>query len=364
MHKDNYAGYPLAYRGIKAKDPRDILDGVRLTHGAHAGEHYRLRSLFLIHGNPLINAPNSSRWREALTHRDDDGEYGLKLIVFNDTQLNDSGLYADYVLPMASFVERQGLCQIYVNEPTLSLRRPVMTPRADSRAPLDWLRALTEACAAAGDDDMTGAMDYASDDEWCDELLTRSPGLSGYPDGVAPDGEPLTVDWLKAHGGTASWPARYRKYDRLDTPSGKVELVSEVIRAANREFATTYEPLLAFEENPWSPEHADYAAYASEFPFRLITGRTLAHTGSFTQNLDKTLKMHPEPSVFVSLEDAASLGLQDGWGQRSGFLRRAAGRGYNVNELTDDEIFNEITGNAGFSDMMVALERVDPPSSR
>jgi hypothetical protein len=29
------------------------------------------------------------------------------------------------------------------------------------------------------------------------------------------------------------------------------------------------------------------------------------------------------------------------------------------NELTDDEKFNEITGNAGFGDMMVAIDRVD-----
>jgi len=33
--------------------------------------------------------------------------------------------------------------------------------------------------------------------------------------------------------------------------------------------------------------------------------------------------------------------------------------GYNVNGLTDDENFNEITGNAGFGDMMVAIDRVD-----
>jgi hypothetical protein len=29
------------------------------------------------------------------------------------------------------------------------------------------------------------------------------------------------------------------------------------------------------------------------------------------------------------------------------------------NELTDDEKFNEITGNADFGDMMVAIDRVD-----
>ncbi len=34
-------------------------------------------------------------------------------------------------------------------------------------------------------------------------------------------------------------------------------------------------------------------------------------------------------------------------------------RAYNVNELTDDENFIEITGNAGFGDMMVAIDRVD-----
>ena len=390
MHKDNYAGHPLAYRGIKAKDPQDILEGVSLTHGAHAGEHYGIRSLFIIHGNPLINAPSSSRWIEALTRRDESGEYALELMVFNDTQLNDTGLYADYVLPMASFLERQGLCQIYVNEPTISLRQPVLTPRHESRAPLGWLGPLAEACAAAGDKDMANAMAYESDDAWCDEALAICPGVRGHPDGVAPDGAPLTADWLRRNGGTAIWPARFQKYDTLDTPSGKVELISAAIQAANRDFGTTYEPLIAYEHNRWSPEHPEYAAYESEYPFQLITGRVLSHTGSFTQNLGKTLKMQPEPTVHISLEDAAELGLVDGdwvrvrnplgaevraritptdkllkgvirathgWGQRSEFLSSARGRGYNINRLTDDENFNEITGNAGFGDMMVAVER-------
>ena len=126
----------------------------------------------------------------------------------------------------------------------------------------------------------------------------------------------------------------------------------------------------------------------------MITGRSLAHTGSFTQNLEKTLKMHPEPAIEVNREDALALGLGDGdwvqvsnplgarlrarirladglvrgvlrarhgWGQSSPFLTRSRGVGYNINELTDDENFNAITGNAGFGDMMVAVERDSAP---
>ena len=40
----------------------------------------------------------------------------------------------------------------------------------------------------------------------------------------------------------------------------------------------------------------------------------------------------------------------------SRFLSRAQGRGYNINLLTDDRSFNEVTGNAAFGDMMVAIE--------
>jgi thiosulfate reductase/polysulfide reductase chain A len=397
MHKDIYAGYPLAYSGIKAKDPQDILDGVELTHGMHAGKKYRIRSLFVIHGNPVINAPASAKWREALTRKVDNKDktdsndgYLLDLLVFNDTMLNDTSLYADYILPMASYIERQGVCRPYVNEPTVSLRRPVVPLQHQSRTPLDWLRDLSEACYRSGDADMDGVMKYQSDDEWCNELLLECPGIEGYENGVAPDGSPLNVKKLIQQGGTISWPARYRKYDGLDTPSGKVELSSRVIEAANREFGYNYEPMLSYQHNAWSGNNPDYAHYRNEYPFQLITGRSLAHTGSFTQNLPKSLKMMSAPRVWMNQKDANKLVLQEGdrvvirnpygakivahvsptddllegvvraqhgWGQRSPHLKHARGRGYNINELTDDQQFNDITGNASFGDMMVAIER-------
>ncbi len=393
MHKDIFAGHPLAYQGIKAKNPQDILQGIRLSHGAHAGEQYRLRSLFLIHGNPLINAPGTKQWRKALTQRDEHGEYKLRLVVFNDTQLNDTGLYADYVLPMASFVERQGLCKIYGNQPIISLRQALLPPLHASRQPLDWLNALAQACVAAGDPAMNSVLKYSSDDTWCNELLSACPGLQGYPDGLAPNGEPLTIDWLRSHGGTANWPAAFRKYDSLDTPSGKVEIKSSIIQAANQAFGCEYDPLIRYQIDPWTPEHPEYKALQKKYPFQLITGRSFFHTGSLTQNLPKLLKMQERPCIFMNQEDAASLGLaeddwvvisnpkgaslkaqvkptdkllkgviraQHGWGQQSTFLSNAANVGYNINLLTDDRHFNPITGNAAFGDMLVAVTRATP----
>lgn len=394
MHKDLFGGFPLACRGIKAKVPLDIIDGVRLTHGSHAGTSYRIRNLFVIHGNPLINAPNTGRWHQALTAIDDSGDYVLRLVVFNDTQLNDTGLYADYVLPMASFLERQGLCRIYVTEPTISLRDPALPPLHQSRTPIDWLAPLAQACVRHGDPDMAQAIPFANDDDWCDAALRRCPGLQDAPDGVAPDGNALTVDWLRRHGGTAAWPARYRKYGEgaLDTPSGKVELQSGIIEEANARFGTRYDSLIDYSENPWMPRPAANDGADAAYPFQLVTGRSLSHTGSATQNLKQSLKTDPEPRVLLNPTDARRIGVFDGarvvvrnplgaeirararvsakvmsgvvrathgWGQRTPYLRRARGRGYNINRLTDDTNFNPITGNAGFGDMLV---RVMPDS--
>jgi thiosulfate reductase/polysulfide reductase chain A len=388
MHKDLFGGFPLAYRGIKAKVPLDILNGVQLTHGAHAGDFYRIRSLFVIHGNPLVNAPNTGRWHEAMTAVDDSGNYIVPLVVFNDTQLNDTGLYADYVLPMASFLERQGLCRIYVTEPTISLRDPALPPLHQSRTPLGWLAPLAEACMRHGDPDMADAIPFATDDEWCDALLRGCPGVSEMTNGIAPDGAALTVDWLRRHGGTATWPARYRKYDKgvLDTPSGKVELRSGIIDQANVRFGTGYDSLIAYVANPWGPRHPAFAH--SEYQFQMVTGRSLAHAGAATQNLPQSLKTLEEPCVFLNPGDGRRIGVRDnawvtlrnplgveiraraklspkiiagvvrathGWGQRTRYLRRARGRGYNANRLTDDTNFNPITGNAGLGDMLVSV---------
>jgi thiosulfate reductase/polysulfide reductase chain A len=127
---------------------------------------------------------------------------------------------------------------------------------------------------------------------------------------------------------------------------------------------------------------------ASEYQFQLVTGRSLAHAGAATQNLPQSLKTLHEPCIFLNPEDARRIGVNDhawiilrnplgveirararlsskiiagvvrathGWGQRTPHLRRARGRGYNVNRLTDDTNFNPITGNAGLGDMLVSV---------
>ena len=129
------------------------------------------------------------------------------------------------------------ICQIYVNEPTISLRRKVLPPQHESRSPLDWLKPLSEACAAAGDVDMKGALPYDSDDEWCNELLASCPGIAGLPDGIAPDGKPLTVDWLRQNERTCK---------HVFTNSNGKPFTKSALQSAMKRFRHTYGRRLGF----------------------------------------------------------------------------------------------------------------------
>lgn len=379
-HKDRYSTFPLATHGVTARVPSDILDGIHLHSGPAAGHTYSTRGMFIIHHNPLLTAPESQAWIDAFTARDDQGEYRLELLVFNDIVINDTGLYADYVLPMAHFFERQGVCINETINPVVSLRSAVTNPPAGCRTPRDLYHDLARNMGKCGNYENLFCTE--NDDDWCDYIL--EPLLPSC-NGASP------TERLRMQGGLLALPTRYRKYRDygFNTTTGHVELVSERIRQASDIGLTHYPAGLVYEpcvahDSATSPASSDGHRH-----FHLITGRSYLHSHSITQNLDLPAR-YRFPVLLINDVEAAECGFvegetvavrnargdeiratlqrtprlirgivrgQHGFGATSPFLSAKVNGTYNVNQLTDRHNVHPISGNVGFGDTIVTLHK-------
>lgn len=249
LHKDAYGDqYPSAWDDVVADVPERIMKGVNIAYGPFKGHHYPLKGYILRTGNSLITASNPEAWKKAFTAKDSNGEYKLELSVVIDSIFLESALYADVVLPEASFVERMSLSDIYPSHPVLYLRDEVIKPLYESKKPTDIMNMLAKKLVELGDKDLKGEdfwLKYKSEEDFVNEMLADSPGRANigtplpypkYPEGYnivgTPEslekgdviidhekkvikGKPLTVEWLRKNNGVAIWPMSYYRYKKV-----------------------------------------------------------------------------------------------------------------------------------------------------
>ena len=111
-----------------------------LIPNAHAGDPYRIDTLFLYMANMAWNSSmNSARVMEMLTEQGPDGEYLIPRIIYSDAYASEMVAYADLVLPDTTYLERHDCISLLdrpISEPDAAgdaIRWPVITPDRDVR---------------------------------------------------------------------------------------------------------------------------------------------------------------------------------------------------------------------------------------
>lgn len=334
LHMDRYGDWPSAWDDVVGDYPRAFLEGITLRYGPFRGHKYPIKAFIIRTGNPVITGSATWKWQEALTARDQSGGYKVDLVVYADTPFLETGLYADVVLPEASYAERMSLSDIYPSHPVLYLRDQVIQPLHESRTPFEIMIGLAQALANNGDPDIKAEdfwAKYKTEEDFWNEAMAPAPGkpnigeplpypnlpigykLIGTPDSLDSGrvtidhekkevkGEPLTARWIREHQGVAVWPMSWRRFHPtgggiLKTGSKKVEFVfsaydkynkliddaGEVPRAIKELGWPKYPRTFYWFETKWNPNNPDYAKYLSGFPFQLICGR-VHHAMSGTQ---------------------------------------------------------------------------------
>ena len=184
-----------------------------LIPNAHAGDPYRIDTLFLYMANMAWNSSmNTARVMEMLTDQKD-GEYVIPRIIYSDAYASEMVAYADLILPDTTYLERHDCISLLdrpISEPDAagdSIRWPVLEPDRDVRGFQSVLLDLGHRLGLApmvAPDGSPKFKDYA------DYIQThiRRPGvgpLIGYRgDGSAEgrgDANPGQIEAYKANGG-------------------------------------------------------------------------------------------------------------------------------------------------------------------
>ncbi|NCO83789.1 MAG: molybdopterin-dependent oxidoreductase [Nitrospirae bacterium] len=284
LHKDLFGSkYPAAWDDVVADYPDAIEHGIDIKYGPFRGHKYPMKGFILRTGNCVITGGAPWRWKEALTAKDASGNYKLELMVYIDTLNLESGLYADVILPEASFVERQSLADIYPSHQVIYNRDAVIKPLHESKKPTDIMNLLAKKLNELGDSDIKGSdfwEKYKTEEDFVNEMLAPAPGRVNvgtplpypkYPEGYkligAPDslekgevtidnakkvvkGKPVTVEWLRNNHGVAIWPMSWRRYKKhnADEP--------------NKAFPNTSTKLIEFKFD-WKDGGKRYGGYKS-----------------------------------------------------------------------------------------------------
>ncbi len=272
LHMDHYGDWPAAWDDVVGDYPRRFREGVTIRYGPFRGHKYPIKAYILRTGNSVITAGAPWDWIDALTAKDERGEYKVELVVYIDTIFLESALYADVVLPEASYLERMSLSDIYPTYPMIFLRDPVIEPLHESKKPTEIMNMLAKRLYELGDTDIKPEdfwEKYKTEEDFVNEMLAVAPGRPNtgqplpypqYPEGYTILGDPeslekgevtidhekkvirgrlLTVKWLREHKGVAVWPMSWYRYRRWDpekkewvpnkawppTPSRMIELV-------------------------------------------------------------------------------------------------------------------------------------------
>lgn len=301
-----------------------------------------VKSLFVYSCNPAVVTPEGNKVRTGLM-RDD------LFIVVHDLFLTETAQYADIILPATSAFENTDFYASYWHH-FMQIQQPVIEPYEESKSNVDVFRLLAEGMGfedAAFKETEAEMMAQSLDNP-------KNPYLEG-----------INYDSLVEHQYVKA-KVKPLFHGKLPTPSGKIELYSERMKADGHPPLPTYIPLV----------------HDGDYPFLFIAGPNHNFLNSTFSNNEKHQTFEKEPRLHMNQKDAESAGIEDGemvkvWNHRGdcelkvsvgenvlpgvvvtqGLWADLAGTKQLVNTLTPDRVA-DMGGGATFFSGRVGVEKL------
>lgn len=326
--------YPILWK------QRRMISVNKLPETLLTGKPYPIKALLIIGGNPLLTGPNASHQREAFKK--------LDFIVVMDLFMTETAKMADIVLPGATFMESDNIKareNIYM--------APQVIPTVGQGWPT-WKLWF----------ELAKKMEYTREFPWIslDEAINEH---------LKPVGITATNLRENFSGFKRTGSREYKKYEKygFGTPTGKIEFSSPDLKDAG------YNPLPAYE-NPY--ENETNRALKPKYPFIMMSGGRIQYFyHSQHRNIPQLLKKSPEPVIEINPADARAKGISEGdlvkiSSPRGHVTAKALfieslGKGIvgmthgwnksNINELTDDELLDPISGFPAYRGFLCNIEK-------
>ncbi|RLB09869.1 MAG: formate dehydrogenase subunit alpha [Deltaproteobacteria bacterium] len=225
----------------------------------------RINVLYIIGENPVITDPDVEGTKEALKKVD--------FLLVQDIFLSDTARLADLVLPSASFAEKEGT---FTNtERRVQILNKALDPPGSSMSDQEII------CMIAKKMGYEKQFSYTSSEDVFQEIRKLVPEYRG-----------ITYERLRKGG--IQWPC----YEEEDP--GTEILYKDGFKKKARLFKIDYLPKDKTTEK--------------DYPFLLITGRSIFHfhSGTMTMKIEGLNQILPEPFVEINPTDAFKLNIKEG----------------------------------------------------
>jgi anaerobic selenocysteine-containing dehydrogenase len=259
----------------------------------------KLKALFVVRSEPLMTHADTRECVEDIKK--------LELLVVPNFYMSPTAEFADYVLPAATWCERDDIRTGYLSTDVVQKAiEPLGECWDDNKIAVELVKKLKRR-------QYPHVLDFPweSVDEF-NQYRIKDLGIS--------------FDEFKRIG-VIPYQKEYRRYEKrgFETPSGKIELVPTRFEKYG------YSPLPKYQEPEESP--ISTPELAKDYPLILITGsRSVYYFSSSHRDVEKCRQAEPQPVVRFHSDTAQEYGIEDGeWC----WIRTARGRVKMVAEVTD-----------------------------
>ncbi|HJZ48508.1 MAG TPA: molybdopterin-dependent oxidoreductase, partial [Roseiflexaceae bacterium] len=260
-----------------------------------------IKSLFVFCANPVASAPNAGSIVKGLRRED-------LFTVVHELFLTDTADCADIVLPATSQLEQVDLHKAYGHR-NLQYNHAAIAPLGEAKSNWDVMRLLAQAMGyqepwlhESAEDALRGVLDATR---------ARNPRLEG-----------ITLERLQAEG---SLPLHFPPGadvpfadGRFPTPSGKVELYCEAMRAHRLDPLPDYAPPAEFAKDQRPKTKDETTSLQSPglvlgpSSLVLISGASHHYVSSSMANQPSLMAKEGQPFVEINPADAAAREISDG----------------------------------------------------